>query len=298
MRKGQNPSEVLEGAARARRASSRSTRCPTGVDDRCRSTTAPTSSTPRSTPCSTTSARARCSSSLVLFVFLLSLRASLVVTLVIPLSLAASFIYLHARGMSANLLSMGAVDFGIIVDGAVILVEHVFEHAAGPELRQADRRQRDRQADPRSPRAGRAADAVLAADHRRGVPADLRAPARRGPDLRADGAHRRRARWSARCCVSFTLVPVLCFFALRRHGKVRDVAGARGSRARVHDPVLRRGDARTRSRSRSLCGSASWSAARARAAARQRVLARAQRGLDLRARSRCRRRPRSTTAAG
>src|SRR5205823_7153359 len=71
--------------------------------------------------------------SVVLFVFLLSLRASLVVTIVIPLSLAASFIYLHSRGMSANLLSMGAVDFGIIVDGAVILVEHVFEHAAGDE---------------------------------------------------------------------------------------------------------------------------------------------------------------------
>src|SRR5262249_55436694 len=52
--------------------------------------------------------------------------ASLIVVTVIPLSLAASFIYLHSRGMSANLLSMGAVDFGIIVDGAVILVEHLF----------------------------------------------------------------------------------------------------------------------------------------------------------------------------
>ncbi len=63
---------------------------------------------------------------LVLFVFLLSLRASLIVVAVIPLSLAASFLYLYERGMSANLLSMGAVDFGIIVDGAVILVEHLF----------------------------------------------------------------------------------------------------------------------------------------------------------------------------
>ena len=63
---------------------------------------------------------------LVLFAFTLSLRASLIVATVIPLSLAASFAYLHARGMSANLLSMGAIDFGIIVDGAVILVEHLF----------------------------------------------------------------------------------------------------------------------------------------------------------------------------
>jgi cobalt-zinc-cadmium resistance protein CzcA len=63
---------------------------------------------------------------LVLFAFTLSLRASLIVATVIPLSLAASFVYLRARGMGANLLSMGAVDFGIIVDGAVILVEHLF----------------------------------------------------------------------------------------------------------------------------------------------------------------------------
>jgi len=68
---------------------------------------------------------------LVLFAFTLSFRAALIVAAVIPLSLAASFAYLHARGMSANLLSMGAVDFGIIVDGAVILVEHLF-HKLSP----------------------------------------------------------------------------------------------------------------------------------------------------------------------
>jgi heavy metal efflux system protein len=68
---------------------------------------------------------------LVLFVFMLSLRASLIVAAVIPLSLLGSFLYLHWRGMSANLLSMGAVDFGIIVDGAVILVEHLFHRVHG-----------------------------------------------------------------------------------------------------------------------------------------------------------------------
>ncbi len=62
----------------------------------------------------------------VLLVFLRSLRAALIVAVVIPLALLASFFYLHTRGMSANLLSMGAVDFGIIVDGAVVLVEHLF----------------------------------------------------------------------------------------------------------------------------------------------------------------------------
>lgn len=62
---------------------------------------------------------------LVLFVFLLDVRAALIVAGIIPLSLASAFIYLHARGMSANLISMGAVDFGIIVDGAVVIIESI-----------------------------------------------------------------------------------------------------------------------------------------------------------------------------
>ncbi|HYQ17546.1 MAG TPA: CusA/CzcA family heavy metal efflux RND transporter [Polyangiaceae bacterium] len=68
----------------------------------------------------------------VLFAFTLSIRAALIVAVTIPLSLAASFLYLNARGMSANLLSMGAVDFGIIVDGSVILVEHLFHRLSPP----------------------------------------------------------------------------------------------------------------------------------------------------------------------
>jgi cobalt-zinc-cadmium resistance protein CzcA len=62
----------------------------------------------------------------VLLVFLLDWRAALIVGVIIPLSLLSAFIYLWARGMAANLLSMGAVDFGIIVDGAVVIVESIF----------------------------------------------------------------------------------------------------------------------------------------------------------------------------
>jgi cobalt-zinc-cadmium resistance protein CzcA len=62
---------------------------------------------------------------LVLFAFLLDLRAALIVSALIPLSLLSAFIYLKARGLSANLLSMGAVDFGIIVDGAVVIIESI-----------------------------------------------------------------------------------------------------------------------------------------------------------------------------
>ncbi len=62
----------------------------------------------------------------VVFLFLLSWRGALAVAAVIPLSLLASFLYLKVRHLSANLLSLGAVDFGIIVDGAVVVVENVF----------------------------------------------------------------------------------------------------------------------------------------------------------------------------
>ena len=53
-------------------------------------------------------------------------RAAAIIAVVIPLSLLATFIGLTWRGIPANLLSLGAMDFGIIVDGAVIVVENVF----------------------------------------------------------------------------------------------------------------------------------------------------------------------------
>ncbi|MBL8919402.1 MAG: efflux RND transporter permease subunit [Myxococcaceae bacterium] len=62
---------------------------------------------------------------LVLFIFLLDLRAALITATLIPLSLLTAFIYLKLRGMSANLLSMGAIDFGVIVDGGVVIIESI-----------------------------------------------------------------------------------------------------------------------------------------------------------------------------
>jgi cobalt-zinc-cadmium resistance protein CzcA len=70
---------------------------------------------------------------LVLYLFLSNVRAAAIVALVIPLSLLATFIGLKLIGIPANLLSLGAMDFGIIVDGAVIIVEHIFH-----KLSQAD----------------------------------------------------------------------------------------------------------------------------------------------------------------
>src|SRR5215468_10200419 len=66
----------------------------------------------------------------VLLVFLGSIRAALIVAVMIPLSLLATFMGLTFRGIPANLLSLGAMDFGIIVDGAVIVVENIFRRLA------------------------------------------------------------------------------------------------------------------------------------------------------------------------
>jgi cobalt-zinc-cadmium resistance protein CzcA len=66
----------------------------------------------------------------VLYLFLANLRAAAIVALVIPLALIATFLGLSIVGIPANLLSLGAMDFGIIVDGAVIIVEHIFSRLA------------------------------------------------------------------------------------------------------------------------------------------------------------------------
>ncbi len=62
---------------------------------------------------------------IILMVFLRRFVAALLVTLIIPLSLLFAFILVDLGGISANLISLGAIDFGIIVDSAVVLVEAV-----------------------------------------------------------------------------------------------------------------------------------------------------------------------------
>lgn len=73
----------------------------------------------------------------VVWLFLRSLRCSLIVASVIPLALLTAFIGLRWLRLPANLISMGAIDFGILVDGAVVLVENVLHEAAAtrPETR-------------------------------------------------------------------------------------------------------------------------------------------------------------------
>jgi len=62
----------------------------------------------------------------VLIFFLVSVRAAVITALTIPVALLFSFILLHARGVSANLLSIGAIDFGILIDGTVVMMENIY----------------------------------------------------------------------------------------------------------------------------------------------------------------------------
>ena len=81
---------------------------------------------------------------IILLLLLGNLRAGLIVASVIPLSMLFAFIMMRFFGISANLMSLGAIDFGIVVDGAVIIVEsllHVL--AAGYVGRQLSRQQMD-----------------------------------------------------------------------------------------------------------------------------------------------------------
>src|ERR1700683_2005168 len=63
---------------------------------------------------------------IVLVFFLVSMRAAVIVALTIPLALLFAFIFLHANGVAANLLSIGAIDFGIIIDGTLVMVENIY----------------------------------------------------------------------------------------------------------------------------------------------------------------------------
>ncbi len=62
----------------------------------------------------------------IVFLFMADWRTTLTVSLIIPLALLFAFVCLKLKGMSANLLSMGAIDFGIIIDAAVVMVEGIF----------------------------------------------------------------------------------------------------------------------------------------------------------------------------
>jgi len=125
MRKGENPGQVIEGVKR--KTAEIQKMLPAGVEMR------PYYSRDRlvNTTVRTVLRNLVEGAGLVvvlLSLFLYDLRAALIVALTIPLSLLFAFIFMDLRGIPANLLSLGAIDFGIIVDGAVIMTENIVRH--------------------------------------------------------------------------------------------------------------------------------------------------------------------------
>jgi heavy metal efflux system protein len=79
----------------------------------------------------------------VVFLFVGSIRGALLIALTIPLSLLFAFVCMHVTNIPANLLSLGAIDFGIIVDGSIVLVETILrrrEAHPDAELSESDAR--------------------------------------------------------------------------------------------------------------------------------------------------------------
>lgn len=73
---------------------------------------------------------------LVILVLLLTVgnvRAALIVACAIPLSMTCSFLGMHALGITANIMSLGAIDFGMIVDGSIVMVENILRHLCGKQ---------------------------------------------------------------------------------------------------------------------------------------------------------------------
>ncbi|MCU1330507.1 MAG: metal transporter CzcA, partial [Bryobacterales bacterium] len=128
MRKGENPSVVLAGV-KAKMAALNASILPKGVEivpyyDRAWLIDTTLSTVFRNL------AEGALLVTLVLYLFLGNIRSAAIVAIMIPLALLGTFLGLKIKGIPANLLSLGAMDFGIIVDGAVIVVENIFRRVS------------------------------------------------------------------------------------------------------------------------------------------------------------------------
>jgi cobalt-zinc-cadmium resistance protein CzcA len=79
---------------------------------------------------------------IVLFLFLGNVRAAVIVALTIPFSLLFAATCLSLKGIPANLLSLGALDFGMVVDGTVVMVENIVRHLSAREENQRTTKQK------------------------------------------------------------------------------------------------------------------------------------------------------------
>ena len=172
--------------------------------------------------------------SLVLYLFLSNFRASLAVVVIIPLALLSTFLGLKIMGVPANLLSLGAMDFGIIVDGAVIVIENIMHRLAekGEDLEPAERRSVISNAVGEVGRPTLFSMLIIIAAH---IP--IFALQRHEGRIFQPMALSVTSALIGALIFSLTLVPLLAYWMLRRklpHGDNRLVASAKS----IYQPVL------------------------------------------------------------
>ncbi len=151
---------------------------------------------------------------IILFLFLGNVRGALIVALTIPFALLFASICLDLRHIPANLLSLGALDFGMVVDGAVVMVENIVRHLSAARKPAYARSGANSRGDARSAAAGVLRDR----HHHHGVSADLYAAG-------VEGRLFKPMAWTVAFALlgalmfSIVLAPVLARFSLRETAK-------------------------------------------------------------------------------
>ncbi len=171
---------------------------------------------------------------LVLYLFLSNIRASLAVVVIIPLALLSTFLGLKIMGVPANLLSLGAMDFGIIVDGAVIVIENIMHRLSEKKegMTNAQRRNVIIEAASEVGRPTLFSMLIIIAAH---IP--IFALQRHEGRIFQPMALSVTTALIGALIFSLTLVPLLAYWMLRKkipHGDNRVVASSK----RVYEPVL------------------------------------------------------------
>ena len=171
---------------------------------------------------------------LVLYLFLSNIRASLAVVVIIPLALLSTFLGLKIMGVPANLLSLGAMDFGIIVDGAVIVIENIMHRLSERKeaMSNAERRNVIIEAASEVGRPTLFSMLIIIAAH---IP--IFALQRHEGRIFQPMALSVTTALIGALIFSLTLVPLLAYWMLRKkipHGDNRVVASSK----RVYEPVL------------------------------------------------------------
>jgi len=170
---------------------------------------------------------------LVLFLFLGRVQPAAIVAVVIPLSLLATFIGLTIKGIPANLLSLGAMDFGIIVDGAVIVVENIFRSASHDRAKYSSFKELVAEAASQVGRPTFFSMLIIILAH---IP--IFTLQRHEGRIFAPMAYTITSALIGSLLFSLTLVPVLCVYLMRRSLPEKETLIVRAAH-RFYQPVLK-----------------------------------------------------------